>query len=373
MEGRPQGPGGQFCCWLLALALATCLPQTAAADAVNNEWHSTARALGMGNTGIATAEDPATAMFYNPAALSKNKRVIFEFFAPQYEFSLSNFAFDVSDQSKMLSLPKSQELMDTKRGKTTGLGFSLYPSFNARNFAAGMLLRGQGHSVVEGDGTLRYESKYYIIPTVGFAIGLMSGLFKIGVAGRAIIATENRNVTASTTEEIAAAGYRQDPEQGFGFGVDGGFIFTLPWDWLPTFAGVARNVGGAKLTGAAPVSLAADTKRAHSGYDMTFDAAFSLAPKLGKRTVMKIAFDYRDVTDENNVDLLRRINMGIEIGIARRIFFRGGVSRGYWTAGFGFSGSKASLDLSAYGEELHPTDLRAIEDRRIAIRYGARF
>ena len=57
----------------------------------------------------------------------------------------------------------------------------------------------------------------------------------------------------------------------------------------------------------------------------------------------------------------------------KHFFLRWGGSQGYWSGGIGLSGKSASLDLSTYGEELHSTKFREIEDRRIVIRYGGRF
>lgn len=346
------------------------LSNPAKADVVNAEWYSTARALTMGNAGLTLGGDPATAMFYNPAALAGNRRPSFEFFSPQISVGTGNFSiggiFDIVDQ---LSLDKIAQSLSDQQGKAVHFGFSLYPNFSSKNFGAGMLISFEASAAVGTDGTLYQTMESYVIPTAGISVGLFSGLFKIGAAVRAIQST--RKIAANTT--LTNLSYTDGAEEGFGIGLDAGFIWTLPWAWLPTFAGVVRNIGGTDLTGGALFGLVGSNKVPHTKLDMMFDGGFSVEPKLGQRTVLRIAADYRDATDTTNTNLMRKVNLGLELGIRRRIFFRGGVSQGYWTAGFGLSGKRGSLDLGTYGEEIHPTDFQSVEDRRIVIRYGSKF
>jgi hypothetical protein len=352
--------------------LSSLLSLTALADDVNNEWLSTTRSLSMGNVGIASAEDPATAMFYNPAALGRTKKTIVEIFNPQTEFGSGFIGLSQtkSDYTKHLSLNKVRPLLEAKPRKASYLGASLYPNLSAQNFNFGILLRGEGSAYSAGvDGTLTYRSRYLLIPTMAVSIGALGGRLKLGFAARAIQITENDTSTTTFTN----IGYKVNPAEGFGVGFDAGALFSLPWSALPTFGFTARNIGDTRFAGSALTSIGTGTIRAHEKVKMTYDAGFGLFPKIGKRSVFTMAADYRDIQNVHGVDIKRRINLGMEIALDRTFYLRAGASRGYWTAGFGIGSKYGSLDIGTYSEELDRTGFRVLEDRRFSIRYGGRF
>ena len=340
-------------------------------DPINSEWHSTARALGMGNAAIAGADDPSTAMFYNPAALAGNRKFQFEFLSPQFEFSTSNFkvAKQMGDHGRLLSLDKTVPLLDGRRGKPVYLGFSIYPNASAKNFAVGILVSAQGGAAIDKDGKLFIRSQYLVVPSLGMTMGLLSGIFKLGVAGRAVQVTTNNK----STSDLTGNGYLIEPAEGFGIALDAGLLLTLPVATLPAFGFVARNIGDTNLGKKAIEPVGKGETTDAGAAPMMYDAGFSIQPKLGQTTVLKFSSDYRDLTHESQADTMRKINLGIEFAFNRRLYFRGGFGQGYWTAGFGLGGKGASLDLATYGEEIHPTRYHYIEDRRVAIRYGGRF
>lgn len=352
---------------LLAISTAS-----AHADSVNNEWLSTTRSLSMGNVGIASAEDPSTAMFYNPAALARSKKTTIEVFNPQFEFGTGVLSLSKGegDYGKHFGLEKVKPLLDKKPNTPSYLGMSLYPNLYAQNFNFGILLRGEAVSYSEGEGgSLTYKSRYLVIPTFALSVGALGGRFKLGIAVRGIQITEND----VTTTDFTRIGYLNDPAEGFGLGMDAGALFSLPWAGLPTFGLTARNVGDTRFTGSAPLSLGQGIIRQHDKIKMTFDSGFAVFPKIGQRSVLTLAVDYRDMTDVNEVDLKRRLNLGMELAFNKTFYLRAGLSRGYWTAGLGLASKAGSIDLGTYAEELDARGWRVLDDRRISLRYGARF
>lgn len=379
MDGsRRLTTGGRFSAAIFAAVVALhSFPRFASAlpDSVNTEWLSTGRALGMGNAGIATADDPSTAMFYNPAALSGNRRLAFEFFNPQFEFSTSNFdvAPSLQSQGKLIGLKKTVPLLNNHRGRPVHLGFSIYPNISAKNFAMGILYRAEGGAYINDLGQLKIRSQYMLIPTLALTVGAVGGLFKMGFAVRGVqLAVNERTVdnAVTSTEEI---GYTAGASEGFGLGADFGALLTLPWKTLPAFAFVARNIGGTSLGGAPLSGFATGNVQDGVLVPMMFDVGFSIQPKLGQTTVLKLACDYRDLHNKSHTNMGRKFNAGFELGFRRKLYLRGGYSQGYWTAGFGLAGKDGSLDLAVYGEELHPTGFKVMEDRRFMLGYGGRF
>lgn len=348
-------------------ALLFLLPALAFADAVNNEWHSTTRNLSMGNVGVASSEDPTSAAFYNPAALARAKKASFEIFNPQFDVGLG--VFGMGGIGKNTSLDKVQPELKKNPGKASSLGAAIYPNLYIRNFNLGLLLSRYQSSYSDGTTTY-YRYRSLVMPTLGLSAAIFSGRFRVGVAARGIRWTDSDRDTKDTSN----FGYDHGAGKGWGIALDGGVHLTMPWKSLPTIGVVARNIGGTKIAEGGITNAPTTGNNYHlNPLPMTFDVGFAIFPKLGQRTGLTLAVDYRDMHNNTQTSTLRHLNAGMELGFARTLYLRAGVSRGYWTAGIGLASKLGSLDIGTYAEELHRSDFRAQEDRRASIRYGSRF
>lgn len=359
-------------CLFRLLWIACLWPVFAQADAVNNEWFSPVRNLSMGNVGIASADDGTAAMFYNPAALSRNKRAIFEFFNPQVEIGKGVFrlAQNSAGYEKQTALKKTQPLLRDQPHVPSYMGYAVYPNLQAPNFGFGLLWSERAVSFINSQDRLEYRSRYLMIPTMGLAMPLLGSRVRLGVAVRAIQITSNERVVDTDAQGI---GYKKDAEEGFGLGLDAGMLLTAPWAGLPTLGFVARNLGDTSMSGAAPYPRAEGTVRRHHKVKGTYDAGFAIFPKVGKRSTLTIAADYRDIQDVAFVDSRRHINLGMELGVNKTFYFRLGASQAYWTAGIGLASKFGNIDFGTYSEELDRRNVREIEDRRFALKLGSKF
>ena len=355
------------------LFLSMVLSSSARADSINNEWFSTSRALAMGNVGIASSEDSTTAMFYNPAALTRTKKVNFEILNPQVEVGTYSHG-KAADLMKRIDLKEMRPLLERYRGRPTYTAGALYPNIAAQNFNFGVLMKAEGGAYHDGTD-LNYKARHLLIPTLGLSLGAIGGRFRIGMAVRAIQITENDKVERgfSTDTNARTVGFLKDAGEGMGIGLDSGALLTIPMIALPTFGFVARNVGDTSFPSSAPFGQGTGNVTRREKIKMTYDAGASITPRFGKKSQMVFAADYRDIQDKMGVDTKRRINLGFELGIQRRVYFRAGLGRGYWTAGIGLASESGTLDISTYSEELHSVDFRRVEDRRLSIRIGSRF
>ena len=360
------------CLFRLGLLLFFFSVTQAKADRVNNEWLSGTRALSMGNVGIANADDTETTMFYNPAGLTRIKKATLEIFNPQFEFGTGVFTVSpgIQEFSKNLSLTGVQPLLQTHPHKASSLGYSLYPNVNSQNFGFGVLWRQEGVSYINSQDRLEYHSRYLLIPTMGLGMNLLGNHLRIGAAVHAIQITENNRTVDATATNI---GYKLNPEEGFGIGLDAGALLSLPWAGLPTLGFVARNVGTTRFTGGVPMSQAVGTATLHGRLPMTYDAGFALFPRASKKKSVTFAIDYRDVQNVTGTNSLRHLNVGTEFGVGKVFFLRLGMSRGYWTAGFGVASKFGAFDFGTYGEELDDRNFREIEDRRISFKFTTKF
>jgi hypothetical protein len=371
MEGLPVFPFERFHKIFCALGgLIICGPfSVVRADGPNAEWYSTIQALSMGNAAITTASDPATAAFYNPAAVNRQKRVQLEVFNPQFEVSTGVLGLGgTNSYASQVDLEKVRPLLVDRPFRKSYMGFSVFPNVQAQNLNFGILYSMKAGAYSDGT-TLFYKSSYLLIPSLALSAGTLGGRLRIGAAIRGIQATTNDNETKETT----GIGYRVNANEGLGIGLDAGIIFALPWDGLPTIGLVARNIGDTSFSQKAPYPHATGEPKGKDRLPLSYDGGISISPRIGRKSKLTIAADYRDIRNAYGTSALRRINTGMEFNIARTFLFRVGVSQGYWTAGIGLQSKFGSMDLGTYSEELDRSGFRKVEDRRLSLRFGSKF
>ena len=356
----------------LFLAAVFLLPGLAKADAVNAEWSSTARALSMGNVGIASSDDPSSASFYNPAALARAKKTTIEIFNPQLDlgggvFSLSH---SFADWAKQASYSKSLPLLKAQPGTASSLAISVFPNVTAQNFSFGVLLSGKSSAYYNGDkDAYYYHSRKLLVPSLGMSAALLASRLKLGVSVRGVQVNEADTVTPGSTSTVGAF---NNSRNGFGIGLDGGMLMTMPMAALPTLGLVARNLGGIAFPTAPVIPLGGATSTRHELIKTSYDAGLSVSPKFGQRDQLTFATDYRDMLNSTGTVMVRKINVGLEFASMKYFFFRLGFSQGYWTAGFGLNSKAGAIDIGTYGEELDATG-HAFLDRRYSLRLTRRF
>ncbi len=351
-----------FCCAILS--------SIAYGDKVNNEWYSPLRTLTMGNAGIALNDDPDTSMFFNPAGLARIRKTSVEILNPLIEVGTGDFNLvhgHLTNLSKNASLSQIQPQLSEHSGQASSLGYSIYPNFQAQNFAFGIVNSGSGASYMDANSTLHYQSRYLIVPTLGMSAGLLSGLLKIGVAVRGVQLTQNDKSTTTFTN----IGYLTSPGQGFGLGFDAGAQLIFPSAGLPTFGIVARNIGGVSF-GSSVVSLSSSSVGGPSLVRASYDGGFAWQSR-DRSNRFTFDADYRDILNSTSTPTLRHVNTGAEMELSKIFYLRAGFGRGYWTAGFGLHGKNGSIELGSYAEELSDSGYHVQEDRRVAIQFGNRF
>jgi hypothetical protein len=352
---------------LVLMGLALGAPFCGAAS-VNNEWLSTTRNLSMGNVGVASSEDPSSAMFYNPAALARAKRASVEILNPQVEMGTGVFGFgSVQKLGDHLSLEKIQPSLATNKDRASSLGFSLYPNLYLQSFNFGVLMSARGSSYYDGTNTV-YKSQYLVMPTMAFSFAIFGNALRFGMAVRGISLTDNDQSVIPAT----GIGYRTDAAEGMGLAADAGLLWTSRSAGLPTLGIVARNIGDTNLGRKAYFGFGTGNVRSHESIKGTYDAGVSIFPKMGGHSVLTLAADYRDILNVSGQKTLSHLNFGGELAVNKAFYVRAGYGRGYFTGGFGLASKLGSLDIGTYSEELS-NSYRGVEDRRISVRFGRRF
>lgn len=360
----------------LFLAVLSFISLNAFADIINNEWYSSVRALSMGNAAIASADDPVTAMFYNPAMIAKVKKPTGEILNPHIEMGLGNFTLG-KDSTGMWKQDLGNTTGKMLEHRNTGsyIGGSLYPYFATQNFSIGFLGRYEQSGYIDDNTVLHYRFRQLMMPTMALSMGLFSGRMKFGFAVRGIQAAD-KDATETQSSKFNQASYQGQSGEGFGWGLDAGWSLTMPWAGLPTIAAVARNIGDTSfpIQSATFPSFARGQSTPHVIVKGTYDIGMSFSPKFDRNKSLVFDVDYRDALLRNrSVNKLRRLNVGAELGLSKFFYLRLGARAGYWAGGIGLMGKSSTFDLGTYADELDPVGFMKVSDRRIALRYGSRF
>lgn len=338
-------------------------------DVFNTETSSSAHALGMGNAGV-VAERGSHAIFYNPANLATNET--------RTNFQPINVQMDVTERSASnLMSGKSINLFDLQGGynaalkspgQPVGARFSAYPNFTSKYLSFGMLYELNQSAEVRGaDGALRVKARNRFAPIAALSWRMFGGILRFG--GSAQYETVGNANEWVSNPETANLDYSEYISAGAGFNFTGGVTLTFPFRYLPSFSFVARNIGNTNYTQTPMIDFG--KKRDVPQKPMTFDVGSLWTVYLGKYLETRYAFEYRDLTHEfEPSSRMRRLNIGTEFILFDLIRLRAGMSRGYWTFGFGLQTRKGSLDFAAYADEKENMGLRSGKEQRYSLQYS---
>jgi hypothetical protein len=347
-------------------------------DRIPGSRFITARAAGMGDQFIASADD-ATALFYNPAGLAKIKRFNLETLT-QFGINMAFVKTLTLNSYKFFSLPLYQPVLANNVGLSPGVSGAVFPNVSFRGFAAGVLYQNRVTAKDRGDGTIRNRSRFELIPTAGVSIPLYSGIFKLGYSVQYLNVAKG-NVLIDTATD--AVGYNEKLYEGTALSHTAGFTFTVPAAYLPSVHVVARNVNNTVYTSSALLPLAKNSSGAPATEPMTVDAAFGLTPKAGGGTSVSVNFQGRDIlnpefitnvlsfTNLLNLKCFELIGSSVEVNIRDRVFLRGGFGSGSPSAGIGFRGGRSELNIGWWSEDVGD-DYHDEKDMRFTIQYTMR-
>lgn len=322
----------------------------------------------MGDAYIPLAEDGAGSLFYNPAGLGRVKEPRLEI----VNFQLQANSYYVSGFGtnfyKIPSLPTySKSYLSKNEGAFPGVSGAFTPTFAVRGFAVGMMLQNRIAAVQRGD-SVRYRSKYQLIPTAGTGIRLASGVLRLGYSVQWV---NQASGDISANASSANLGYNQGLAQGSALSHNAGFALTLPYAYLPALNVVARNVGGAKYSSYTLFSQAKDPVGLPETEPMSIDAAISFQPKTGAGGGFNSVFELRDATNTSGMPIMGRVALGLEWGFRGSFSIRGGLGSGYPSLGIGLKTTRGELNLSWFSEETG-TSFRSERDMRFMMHYQIR-
>lgn len=356
MEWIPQSA------WLLLLmSLVATNSFATGGDSIKGSRYVSGRGAALGDAFIGLADDVAGGLFYNPAGLAKIKQFSFEPFNLQIQSNSKLASGFGGNGYKITSLPGYQENL---RGSQRGASGGVFSGLGFRGFGVGVLA--QSRVLGFKDGTnIRYRSTYQLIPAVGGALNLASGVLRMGYSFQWVNqAKGDKTITDSSTP----MGWNQQLAQGSGFSHNFGLSLTLPFVYLPSIHVVARDIGGLKFNNKSLYGFASNAQGVPEVEKTSLDAAMGFVTKIGRGFQLNSQLAYRDALDVSELPKLAHVAIGLEFSVREKFYLRGGFGSGYPSAGIGIKTTHSELNLSWFSEELSGA-YRAERDIRYMLHY----
>ncbi len=335
------------------------------------EFYTGARQMGMGGASIAVVNDE-TALIQNPAALGKLREKYLTLVDPEVHMGETTAQILKDKDYDLTKTMDPQDLLDILNAnpdKHFHSKIQLFPSLVFPNFGIGLLASYNYDAEVTSatsEYNLRYRNDYGVL--LGYNFRFFDGIIKLGFNAKYINRVEIDDQYPTTSTGMA---WKDIVNEGTAIGSDVALMMTGPWQYLPTLALVLKDVGDTSYSLGGGMFYSGRPEPTKT--DQTLDVGFSLSPILGKYSRMQLVAEYRDVmTDDDDEVTARRLHYGLEFNFFDKLFLRGGMNQGYWTAGAEVASENMQFQFAAYGEEIGTRDAER-EDRRYIFKFALRF
>lgn len=337
---------------LLLLFISFCFSWTGSATLLRPGYEFP-RATGMGGAFIALADD-STSVFYNPAALAKNKSVHLHIIDSQL---LLDGLDTLNRINKAIFQGKTNELINPDKQST---GFGIKPTLITPYFGLSVFSQGFGRFDLNSLQGSTVDVFAFNDLGIALAFGIpFSEYFSFGFGVRAI-QRSSVEVSKSVSELLAELGMdsssvNNDPWTalkkytgiGYAFPLNAGFLLSLPQLTKASpyirFAGTVENIGGttfSKISGSSTPSK----------LNPSFHFGSLLQYPLEKNFLLNITADLRD--QFQGISFFKTFHAGAEL---RHKYFgiRTGLSEGYATYGFSLEfPPHTKIHFSSFAKEL---------------------
>lgn len=323
--------------------------------------------MGMGGAAVAVVNDE-TALLLNPTGLGRLREPYVTLIDPEITTNMDSVG---SVQSLGMDAAQVDKVYEELAGRLDTDYFfraQIFPSFATRNYGIGFL--GKTEMLARrnsSDQSLRLMYTSDMAGAMGYNHSFFGGQIKVGVAGRYIDRVEYNGVVDPTTQGTEIKNFASS---GTGIAGDVAVSLSSPTAWLPTLSVIAKDVGDTSFT------LGKGMRDDYLGeghpakIPMTVDVAAAVFPIWSNSSRGTFTVEYDDVTTDGDTE--KKLHAGLEVNMADRFFFRGGMNKGYLTAGFEFATSNMQIQLAYYGEEIG-TDEDPVQDDRVALKFALRF
>lgn len=342
-------------------------------------FYRSPRALGMGGTTLATADDES-ALFANPAGLAHGKIlksidiIDLQIEITQYSKDVILDLIDVSEKEEGEIKDAFWDMSEKYAGRTIGVSMRMFPNIVFKFFGVGLLaeifdVRGRFSVPSIPEASLEEFTIIRFIPIGGAGISLLGDYLNIGVSVKGLIELVDtstsisalyalRNVNHPNARKLEdnpfleikrTCGYKAGnlPLQTCEFaGIDSGIFYTFKkFRQKPQIGLVIKNISYKMMT----ISLGA-----------------SIKPKFGPvKTIFGAELEDILFQRSPDKDLMKRIHIGAEFKLPV-LSARFGFNQTYLTMGLGINLWIFEINLATYAEELG-SGAGAIPERRYLV------
>lgn len=337
-----------------------------------HEFYNGVRCLGMGGACIAVTNDE-TALAVNPAALGKLRDFYGTVFDPEIELTEKFLNFNQSSSiSNPWELSAIKGALDARKGEYYYSRLQLMPSFVGKNFGIGFLGNYTLAAVESADGsTIDTFYRNDMAFLLGYNLRFFDGRVKIGFNAKLISRIELDEEALSSASSMSLSSNPATTE-GVGLSTDAALVLAAPWEWIPTLAVVARDVGGTAFDKSSGLRMT--TASRPDTVKQTVDAAVALFPIHNKGVRSSWTVEMRDVLNAYQIDNTNKnYHAGFELNFNDVAFVRAGYNQmKYWTAGLELASEKFQFQFATYGEEIGDGSTSK-ENRRTIMKFALRF
>jgi len=320
------------------------------------EYHTSVRALGMGNAYSAVVADKDS-LFYNPAGLSR---------VTGFNVTLADIAGGV-DRADMVTtvqdMRSSTSYANTIKqqiGKNLWAGGSGMAAITAPGVGFAAFDKLEAAATLSNPAAPNLDLRFY--NDIGFAAGVSVSLLPalhIGVSGMRISRTgADFDIGVATLGSLSSQDLSNRLQsKGAAYSGTVGIVAVLPENMTnPRISGVYKNVGVSMFTQESGTEYLG---RLQSELDLGFAFDVPAGPIL-----ITTSFDYKyaNLAEEQ---VGKKLHFGTEINLFT-LSARGGFSQGYYTVGAGIDLGFLKADAATYGVELGEYPGQK-EDRRYVV------
>lgn len=325
------------------------------------------RPAGMGGAFSAISDDE-NAFFYNPAGLADVTVSKFVLLNPSFKFGeglqdLMDMKKDVDDAKN--DAVKQTEILRKFIPLSVRFGGSLFPYYVTKNFGVGILTQADFAVDVKN----RVMPTVYIdgqvdVTVVGTYAMKLEEIEGLSIGGSVKIINRGKAVEKETGEipvslgviDLAGANIDEkfDSVTATGMAIDAGAIYQL--DEKIKVALVLKNIGGVKFDFES-TDTTTGTPTKYEGeipFGITIGASYKYElPEKYKESLsakdILLAADIADIGAGGS--FWKKVHLGAETVVLRKISTRAGINQGYLTFGLGYRLGIFQLDYAYYQEE----------------------
>jgi hypothetical protein len=314
----------------------------------------------MGGVSLPLSQETGNNLFNNPAGLARNEMFKAEFLNLDVDVGSAMFG---ALGTGMTTLGGLNSQLNANQNQTYAEGITELTALSWGGFAVGVLYEDRVRAYSDGTD-LHYQVLNELIPAVGYGLSLARGVVRLGYSLEYV----NEASGIAQTPESNNASFLSGINQGHGFSNNASVNFVLPYQYLPTFSVIGRDIGGLRFSGGNLISPVKNASGLPSNEDMTVDAALGLTVRLSGTVKSYWFLEYDDAMNTLHLPFFERAKFGVDLNLSQAFSIRAGTNGGQFDGGIGFRSESSEINLTMYSER-SPFPANEYWDTRYALQY----